>query len=95
MAISLIWTTMKHCLSQAHQQEVREHKAAVEELVDEAGEEAKEQNAAGAEKKRQVEEECLGVEAGPGVEAGVVIILSQKSISSKDWSIMNSSYRHV
>ena len=89
MAISLIWTTMKHCLSQAHQEEVREH-------ADEAGEEAKEQNAA-VEKKRQVKEECLGVEVGveAGVEAGVVIILSQKSIRSKDWSIMNSSYRHV
>jgi hypothetical protein len=59
----------------------------MEELADEAGEEAEEQNAAGGEKKRQVEEECLGVEAGPeaGVEAGVVIILSQKSIRSKDW----------
>jgi hypothetical protein len=87
MAISLIWTTTIHCLSQAHQEEVREHEAAMEELADEAGEEAEEQNAAGVEKKRQVEEECLGVEAGPeaGVEAGVVIILSQKSIRSKDW----------
>jgi hypothetical protein len=89
MAISLIWTTTIHCLSQAHQEEVREHEAAVEELADEAGEEAEEQNVAGVEKKRQVEEECLGV------EAGVVIILSQKSIRSKDWLIMNSSYRHV
>ena len=87
MAISLIWTTTIHCLSQAHQEQVREHEAAVKELKDEAGEEAEEQNAAGVEKKRQVEEECLGVEAGPeaGVEAGVVIILSQKSIRSKDW----------
>ena len=93
MAISLIWTTTIHCLSQAHQEEVREHEAAVEELADEAGEEAEEQNVAGVEKKRQVKEECLGVEAG--VEAGVVIILSQKSIRSKDWLIMNSSYRHV
>ncbi|CAB3987772.1 Hypothetical predicted protein [Paramuricea clavata] len=46
MAILLIWTTMKHCFSQAYQEE--------------AGEEAEEQNAAGVEEKRQVEEECLG-----------------------------------
>lgn len=38
----------------------------MEELVDEAGEDAEEQNAAGVEKKRQVEEEYLGVEAWPG-----------------------------
>jgi hypothetical protein len=99
MAISLIWTTTIHCLSQAHQEQVREHEAAVKELKDEAGEEAEEQNAAGVEKKRQVEEECLGVEARPGgrgrSRSRVVIILSQKSIRIKVWSIMNSSYRHV
>ena len=91
---TLLIRTMTHCLSYVRQGEVQEDEDAVEEFVEEAEDqegEAEKQNAAEVGKELQVEEEGRGVEAG----AEVAVILCKKLVRSSNWSIMNSSYRHV